>query len=90
MPVKEREQLKVHTKSRNGGILYEYFCDDCSLRFDFWSTLEDRNEPKPCTQCGKLSRRVLSVVNHTWPKDWVQDGLTHDNVRRRGIDEYVL
>ena len=75
-------------QEKGGGILYEYKCDEHG-RFDGWNTLEKCSEPKPCPVCNESSPRAFSLVNHTWPKDWVMDGLTHDVPRRRGIDEYV-
>jgi len=60
-------------------MLYEYSCDNCGNQFEKRVPTEDRNSVT-CPECGKLARKKFSLVNATFT--WVQDGLTHDEIRR--------
>lgn len=42
-------------------FLYEYNCKDHG-HFERLSKLENRDNPKPCPECGSLCKRVQSVI----------------------------
>lgn len=42
--------------------LYEFDCCDCGT-FDAQRTVDDRDRPESCPECGKASDRILSIPN---------------------------
>ncbi len=42
--------------------LYDYECQDCGP-FRTWQSMDEAASPTPCTDCGRLSPRLISAPN---------------------------
>ncbi|MGM0599606.1 MAG: FmdB family zinc ribbon protein [Candidatus Rifleibacteriota bacterium] len=67
--------------------LYEYACADCKRKFTVLTSIDKRDEPKECANCGnKNSRRLVSKFKTVRSEEQIMESLA-DPSKLAGIDE---
>jgi len=46
--------------------VYEYQCDACGLKFDRLRKMSESDDPQSCLECGSVTRKLVSTVNHAF------------------------